>query len=108
MATASPMASSIFVADVQLPRFTEAVDVEKYKCVQCQGMLRPPVRQTMCGHRLCAICLEEVLQSENTMCPGQEDDEEECVDLKSPDSVNVTQILSFSFMLSGNKLNHPQ
>ena len=71
-------------------------------------MLRPPVRQTMCGHRLCAICLEEVLQSENTMCPGQEDDEEECVDLKSPDSVNVTQCLSFSFMLSGNNLYHPQ
>ena len=86
-AAASPMAS-LFIAETQLPRFTEAVDIDKYRCVKCKQMLRPPVRQTMCGHRMCAICLDELLQSDDTMCPGEDDDDEDCVDLKLPDAVS--------------------
>ena len=88
---------SLFSADI-IPKFPAGVDVEKYKCCKCLGMLRPPVRQTICGHRLCGACLDEVLGSDNTMCPGQAYDDEGCADLSEPDAVRLRALASQIFI----------
>ena len=56
-----------------LPHFVRPPD-DKYECVHCKRTLRPPVKQTQCGHRLCGICVDEVFaEGENVACPGDED-----------------------------------
>ena len=88
MASSSSIYANTSTIGDTIPKFPPSVDIEKYKCCKCLSVLRPPVRQTICGHRLCGSCLEEVLKSDDTMCPGQAFDDEGCVDLKEADAVS--------------------
>ena len=53
------------------PEFVQLDD--KYICVYCKKLLKQPV-QTMCGHRICSQCFEQMLVGkESVMCPGGDD-----------------------------------
>ena len=47
----------------------------RYDCAFCSQTLQPPVKQTSCGHRMCAMCVDNLFSSDViTECPGNEDD----------------------------------
>lgn len=65
-------------------KFESETEKQRFQCVQCKETLRPPVKQTQCGHRLCSICLDEIRNSDgDTVCPGGESD---CMSLKSAEN----------------------
>ena len=56
-----------------LPIFEKQPD-EKYMCANCKKLLRPPIKQTKCGHRLCDECVNKMFEQQEEMpCPGDED-----------------------------------
>ena len=63
-----------------LPSFVKPLE-EKYLCVSCNHLLKPPIRQTPCGHRICEQCILMNLfaEHEEIDCPGNEED---CVKLR--------------------------
>ena len=62
-----------------LPEFVKPID-DKHLCAKCGQLLRPPVKQSLCGHRMCSKCVEEMFNGvEEVECPGREDD---CVPLR--------------------------
>lgn len=66
---------------LQFIEFQNETERERFKCVKCTETLRPPVKQTQCGHRLCSLCVDEIRHSGGSMvCPGGEPD---CVSLES-------------------------
>ena len=89
MAGSPPM--SMFTPQ-ERPRLAPSVDREKYLCCKCRDLLRPPVRQTSCGHRLCLLCLDDHLKSSNTLCPGQDLEDEPCVDLAEDGAVSLFSV----------------
>ena len=47
----------------------------KYLCVYCKDGLRIPVKQTECGHRLCNLCIDQLLIDDHSVrCPQGEED----------------------------------
>ena len=67
------MATSNFSTAEELT-FVDQVD-EKFACISCKNVLRPPVLQAICGHRICQICAHLLLEhEEEVQCPGKEDD----------------------------------
>ena len=66
-----------FMATLEkLPTFAKELDM-KYICEFCKNILRPPVKQTPCGHRFCAQCVVDMFgEHSESKCPGNED---ECV-----------------------------
>lgn len=73
--SSQPMSLFILPEDQQsLPDFVNEVD-EKYLCIKCQHVLYPPVRQLLCGHRMCRNCITTLRQTAgDTKCPGEDDD----------------------------------
>ena len=68
----------------QSPTLVHALD-EKHICVFCRNLLRPPIKQTLCGHRVCETPCEKEMFSggeERVKCPGNEED---CCELKRTD-----------------------
>ena len=56
-------------------QFVENIDKAKYTCPYCQKILRPRVKQTPCGHRLCGVCVEQMFEhEEHVTCPANEED----------------------------------
>ena len=57
-----------------LPEFVNKPD-SKYDCCYCSKTLQPPVKQTSCGHRVCASCVEQLFSTGDTvMCPEKDED----------------------------------
>ncbi|XP_025104197.1 TNF receptor-associated factor 3-like [Pomacea canaliculata] len=66
--------SSLFINDRGDPELVNSADKERFLCPVHHGLLRDP-RQTPCGHRLCASCVEDYLKgSESRRCPVGESD----------------------------------
>jgi hypothetical protein len=67
------MAQATFMSYLEgpVPEFVSLDD--KYLCVQCKQLLRQP-QQTMCGHRICADCVAQLLRNtDSCTCPGNDD-----------------------------------
>lgn len=59
----------------------------KHLCVHCKSLLRPPVKMLPCGHRICYLCLRQLIESGGLKgCTGGE---EEC---SSTDLTNESEI----------------
>ena len=61
-------------AGYQLPEFADKVD-PAYRCSSCGKVLIQP-RQTTCGHRVCATCINQLTEKYDSQpfhCPANED-----------------------------------
>ena len=57
----------------------ESLNTPHMTCVQCRNLLRPPVQQTPCGHRMCQACVEHIFDYRIVShCPAKCTD---CVDI---------------------------
>ena len=55
--------------------FVKEVDKAKYTCPHCERILRPQVKQTPCGHRLCGACVDDLFENaRHICCPANEED----------------------------------
>lgn len=78
------------------PEFLKLDD--KYKCQKCHGVVRESM-QTMCGHRLCQNCVEEMFKdgADKVMCPANDED---CLEMKKSEvSLHLTKNSHANFIL---------